>query len=154
MLVDVDHSMKVMRDETFGPVVGVMKVRDAEEAVRLANDSRYGLSALGLRREARRREAVARRLEVGTANVNDVLVQLPGLRRRRWAAGRTQGSASATASTGSRSSVRPESLVISRFGGKREPLYSRTLDERRQKLIKLTRFFTARDWRRRLREAG
>ena len=36
--------MKVMRDETFGPVVGVMKVRDAEEAVRLANDTRYGLS--------------------------------------------------------------------------------------------------------------
>ena len=44
VLVDVDHSMKVMRDETFGPVVGVMKVRDAEEALRLANDTRYGLS--------------------------------------------------------------------------------------------------------------
>jgi acyl-CoA reductase-like NAD-dependent aldehyde dehydrogenase len=49
VLVDVDHSMKVMRDETFGPVVGVMKVRDSEEALRLANDSRYGLvvSVLG-----------------------------------------------------------------------------------------------------------
>ena len=45
MLVDVDHSMTVMRDETFGPVVGVMKVRDAEEALRLANDTRYGLAA-------------------------------------------------------------------------------------------------------------
>ena len=45
VLVDVDHSMKVMRDETFGPVVGVMKVRDSEEALRLANDTRYGLSA-------------------------------------------------------------------------------------------------------------
>ena len=45
VLVDVDHSMKVMRDETFGPVVGVMKVRDSEEAVRLANDTRYGLAA-------------------------------------------------------------------------------------------------------------
>ena len=44
VLVDVDHSMKVMRDETFGPVVGVMKVRDSEEALRLANDTRYGLS--------------------------------------------------------------------------------------------------------------
>ena len=51
VLVDVDHSMKVMRDETFGPVVGVMKVRDSEEALRLANDTRYGLAALGLRRE-------------------------------------------------------------------------------------------------------
>ena len=73
MITDVDHSMKVMRDETFGPVVGIMKVRDADEAVRLANDTRYGLAAsvFGSKREA---EAVARRLEVGTANVNDVLV--------------------------------------------------------------------------------
>ncbi len=49
VLVGVDHSMKVMRDETFGPVVGVMQVADAEEALRLANDSRYGLSGLGVR---------------------------------------------------------------------------------------------------------
>ena len=73
VLVDVDHSMKVMRDETFGPVVGVMKVRDAEEAVRLANDSRYGLagSVFG---ERERAEQVARRIECGAVNVNDVLV--------------------------------------------------------------------------------
>ena len=73
MLVDVDHSMKVMRDETFGPVVGVMKVRDAEEALRLANDSRYGLSGsvFGERGNA---EQVARRVECGAVNVNDVLV--------------------------------------------------------------------------------
>src|SRR4029079_6154969 len=72
ILTDVDHSMKVMRDESFGPVVGVMKVRDADDDVRLANDSRYGLSAsvFGSTREA---ESVARQLEVGTANVNDVL---------------------------------------------------------------------------------
>src|SRR3954451_17119296 len=58
VLADVDHSMTVMRDESFGPVVGVMKVRDADEAVRLANDSRYGLSAsvFGSKRQA---EAVA-----------------------------------------------------------------------------------------------
>ena len=45
VLVDVDHTMKVMRDETFGPVVGVMKVRDSEEALRLANDSATGSPA-------------------------------------------------------------------------------------------------------------
>src|SRR5262249_607632 len=73
IITDVDHSMKVMRDETFGPVVGVMKVRDADEALRLANDTRYGLSGyvFGKTSEA---EAVARRLEVGAACVNDVLV--------------------------------------------------------------------------------
>ena len=73
VLVDVDHSMKVMRDETFGPVVGVMKVRDAEEALRLANDTRYGLSG-SVFGEKERAERVARRVECGAVNVNDVLV--------------------------------------------------------------------------------
>ncbi|MEP7291125.1 MAG: aldehyde dehydrogenase family protein, partial [Chloroflexota bacterium] len=45
ILVDVDHSMKLMQEETFGPLVPIMRVRDAEEALRLANDSDYGLSA-------------------------------------------------------------------------------------------------------------
>ncbi|HYG95843.1 MAG TPA: aldehyde dehydrogenase family protein, partial [Solirubrobacterales bacterium] len=72
VLVDVDHSMRVMRDETFGPVVGVMKVRDSEEAVRLANDTRYGLSG-AVFGEKRRAESVARRVECGAINVNDVL---------------------------------------------------------------------------------
>src|SRR5690606_3404015 len=45
VLADVDHSMAVMREETFGPVLPVMKVRDAEEALRLANDSPFALGA-------------------------------------------------------------------------------------------------------------
>ena len=45
VLVDVDHSMKIMPEETFGPTLPIMKVADAEEGVRLANDSRYGLQA-------------------------------------------------------------------------------------------------------------
>ena len=45
VLVDVDHSMKVMRDETFGPVVGIMPVRDDEAAIALMNDCRYGLGS-------------------------------------------------------------------------------------------------------------
>jgi acyl-CoA reductase-like NAD-dependent aldehyde dehydrogenase len=148
VIANVDHSMKVMRDETFGPVVGVMKVGDADEAVRLANDTRYGLNAsvFGSRRQA---EAVARRLEVGTANVNDVLsgflasdVPMGG-----W---KDSGIGFRHGEYGIKKFVRPESLVISRFGSKREPLYFPYTDERRQKLLKLTRFFTARDWRRRL----
>ena len=48
MLVDVDHTMKAMTEETFGPTLPIMKVRDAEEAIRLANDSPYGLSGVGV----------------------------------------------------------------------------------------------------------
>src|SRR5215218_4747132 len=148
VITDVDHSMKVMREESFGPVVGVMKVRDTEEAVRLANDTRYGLSAavFGKTREA---EAVARRLEVGTCNVNDVLVGFlaSDVPMGGW---KDSGIGWRHGEYGIKKFVRPESLVITRFGSKREPLYFPYTDERRRKLRRLTRFFNARDWRRRL----
>ena len=48
VLVDVDHTMECMREETFGPTLPIMKVADAEEAIRLANDSPYGLGGLGV----------------------------------------------------------------------------------------------------------
>jgi acyl-CoA reductase-like NAD-dependent aldehyde dehydrogenase len=74
VLVDVDHSMKCMTEETFGPTLPIMKVADADEAVRLANDSIYGLGASVFSRDAERGEAVARRLEAGAANVNDAMI--------------------------------------------------------------------------------
>jgi acyl-CoA reductase-like NAD-dependent aldehyde dehydrogenase len=66
--------MKIMTEETFGPTLPIMKVRDAEEAVRLANDSPYGLGASVFTRDTERGEAIARRLEVGAANVNDAMI--------------------------------------------------------------------------------
>jgi acyl-CoA reductase-like NAD-dependent aldehyde dehydrogenase len=45
VLVDVDHSMEIMREESFGPVIGIQRVRDDEEALRLMNDTHYGLTA-------------------------------------------------------------------------------------------------------------
>jgi acyl-CoA reductase-like NAD-dependent aldehyde dehydrogenase len=74
VLVDVDHSMKCMTEETFGPTLPIMKVRDADEAVRLANDSPYGLGASVFSRNTERGEAIARRLQAGAANVNDALI--------------------------------------------------------------------------------
>src|SRR5829696_2905735 len=152
VLTDVDHSMKVMRDETFGPVVGIMKVRDADEAVRLANDTRYGLAAslLGSKRAA---EAVARRLEVGTANINDVLVGFlaSDVPMGGW---KDSGIGFRHGEYGLKKFVRPESIVISRFGGKREPLYFPYTEKRRQQLRKISDFFAARDWRRRLGKNG
>jgi acyl-CoA reductase-like NAD-dependent aldehyde dehydrogenase len=74
VLVDVDHSMKCMTEETFGPTLPIMKVADADEAVRLANDSIYGLASSVFSRDAERGEAVARRLEVGATTVNDAML--------------------------------------------------------------------------------
>jgi acyl-CoA reductase-like NAD-dependent aldehyde dehydrogenase len=74
VLVDVDHTMKCMTEETFGPTLPIMKVRDADEAVRLANDSIYGLGASVFSRDTAKGEAIARRLESGAANVNDAMI--------------------------------------------------------------------------------
>jgi acyl-CoA reductase-like NAD-dependent aldehyde dehydrogenase len=150
ILVDVDHSMKVMRDETFGPVIPVMKVADEDEAVRLANDSRYGLSAsvFGERDHA---ESVARRLETGAANVNDVLVNylaydvpMGGWKDSgigtRWGAG------------GIRKFCRTESLVITRFArGKTEPMWFPYSRAKARILGALGRFVGARGLGNRLR---
>ncbi len=70
ILVDVDHSMKLMTEETFGPLIPIMRVRDANEAIRLANDSDYGLSASIYTRDLRRGEQLARRIESGDVAIN------------------------------------------------------------------------------------
>jgi len=74
VLVDVDHSMKCMTEETFGPTLPIMRVSNADEAVRLANDSPYGLSASIFTRDTDRGSEIARRLDVGAVNVNDALI--------------------------------------------------------------------------------
>lgn len=71
ILVDVDHSMKLMREETFGPLMPIMKVKDEAEAIRLANDSNFGLSASVWSADRIRAERVAQQLEVGSVNIND-----------------------------------------------------------------------------------
>ena len=71
VLTGVDHSMLCMTEETFGPTLPVMRVADADEAVALANDGRYGLQASVWTRDTERGEAIARRVEAGVACVND-----------------------------------------------------------------------------------
>ena len=74
VLADVDHTMLVMQEETFGPVIPVMAVPDAEEALRLANDSPYGLNASVWTRDIERGIALAQRFESGNACVNECLL--------------------------------------------------------------------------------
>ncbi len=71
VLADVDHTMECMREETFGPTLPIMKVADAEEAIRLANDSPYGLQASVFTKDIAKGERVARSLEAGAVVVND-----------------------------------------------------------------------------------
>ncbi|MBN2223596.1 MAG: aldehyde dehydrogenase family protein [Deltaproteobacteria bacterium] len=96
ILANVDHSMVVMREETFGPVLGVMKVDDMEQAVALANDSNLGLTASVWSRNRRYAESLARRIQSGVVMINDHLMS-NGLAETPWGGfkesgiGRTHG---------------------------------------------------------------
>jgi succinate-semialdehyde dehydrogenase/glutarate-semialdehyde dehydrogenase len=73
VLVNVNHEMDVMRDETFGPVLPIMTFKTDEEAIRLANDSPYGLTASVWTSNIARGRRVAERIDAGTVMVNEVL---------------------------------------------------------------------------------
>ena len=77
VIVNVDHSMLLMQEESFGPILPVMKVRDEAEAVRLANDSQYGLSASVWSQNLARAARVAEQLAVGSVNINDAISHYP-----------------------------------------------------------------------------
>jgi succinate-semialdehyde dehydrogenase/glutarate-semialdehyde dehydrogenase len=73
VLSDCTHAMAVMREETFGPVVPIMRVRSDDEAIRLANDSHLGLNAYVFTRSRDRARVFTDRIEAGSVVVNDVL---------------------------------------------------------------------------------
>ena len=98
VLTNVNHEMDVMREETFGPVLPLMTFRTEDEAVRLANDSVYGLTASVWTNDLARGKRIAERIEAGTVTVNDVLYT-HGIAQTPWGGvkqsgfGRTHGRA-------------------------------------------------------------
>jgi len=98
VLVDVTHDMLVMREETFGPIMPIMRATDEAEAIRLANDSPFGLSASVWTRDLARAGRVARQLETGSVIINDSIAhfgvpQVPFGGVRQSGFGRTHGKA-------------------------------------------------------------
>jgi acyl-CoA reductase-like NAD-dependent aldehyde dehydrogenase len=120
VLVDVDHSMKCMTEETFGPTIPIMKIANPDEGVRLANDSAYGLQASVWTRDVERGEALARRLEAGVVCVNDAQVNYSALNLPMggWKA---SGLGTRHGASGIRKYTRVQSLLITRRALKREP---------------------------------
>jgi acyl-CoA reductase-like NAD-dependent aldehyde dehydrogenase len=119
LIVDVDHTMECMTEETFGPTLPVMKVADVDEAVRLANDSPYGLQASVFAGSTERGEQVARRIEAGAVCVNDaginyVALELP---MGGW---KTSGVGSRHGVDGIRKYTKPQSLLVTRWGPNRD----------------------------------
>src|SRR5215218_7547449 len=119
VLVDVDHSMACMTEETFGPTLPIMRVEDAEQAVKLANDSPYGLAASVWTRDAARGEALARRIEAGAVCVNDAQLHYLALELPMggWKA---SGLGSRHGAGGIRKYTRQQSLLVTRMAPKRD----------------------------------
>ena len=119
VLVDVDHTMKCMTDETFGPTLPVMKVADTEEALRHANDTVYGLSASVWTRDAARGEDVARRVEAGAVCVNDAQINYVALELPMggWKA---SGLGSRHGAGGIRKYCDQQAILITRFAPKKD----------------------------------
>jgi acyl-CoA reductase-like NAD-dependent aldehyde dehydrogenase len=119
VLTGVDHSMECMTEETFGPTLPIMKVADADEAVRLANDSPYGLGASVWTRDVTRGEAIARRVESGSVCVNDAQINYLALELPMggWKA---SGLGMRHGAPGIRKYTRSQALLVTRFAPRRE----------------------------------
>ena len=109
ILVDVDHSMRVMREESFGPVVGIMPVRDDAEAIALMNDSPYGLTAAIYTADAEAAEDIGARLETGTVFMNRCDYLDPAL---CWTGCKDTGRGAALSALGFMSVTRPKSYHL------------------------------------------
>jgi acyl-CoA reductase-like NAD-dependent aldehyde dehydrogenase len=130
--------MKAMTEETFGPTLPIMKVADAEEAIRLANDSPYGLGASVFSKDAARGEAVARRLEAGAVCVNDALVNYSALELPMGGT-KASGMGSRHGAGGIRKYTQQQALLISRLHPRRDVHmypYSAKMTRRLSRLVR------------------
>ena len=112
ILTGVDHSMRVMTEESFGPVVGIMPVRDDEEAIALMNDSRYGLTASIWTGDIDRAAEIGARIETGTVFMNRADYLDPAL---CWTGCKDTGRGAALSALGFLSVTRPKSYHLRRL---------------------------------------
>lgn len=132
VLVDVVPTMTIMNQETFGPVIPIMKVKDANEALRLANDSHYGLGASVFTGDKKLRESLADRIQSGSVCINDTLVNfiipdapMGGIKESGF--GLRHGA------EGIRKYCRQKTIVSDRFGLREEfPWYPASAKKERQ----------------------
>ena len=134
VLTNVDHQMLVMREESFGPLLPIMRVRDEAEALRLANDSGYGLNANVWTRDKRKGVELARAIDSGCAVVNDCMVTY-GIPESPFGGVKSSGIGRVNGELGLRGYCHVQSIVVDRFGGKSELLWF-PYDARKTRLLR------------------
>jgi acyl-CoA reductase-like NAD-dependent aldehyde dehydrogenase len=122
VLTGVTHEMLIMREETFGPVLPIVRVKDEDEAIRLANDSTYGLAANVWTKDDAKAMALARRIESGSICINDCAVTYGALEapfggRKQSGVGQVNGE------TGLRGYCYATPVIFDRFGPKEEQVW-------------------------------
>ncbi|MBW2232209.1 MAG: aldehyde dehydrogenase family protein [Deltaproteobacteria bacterium] len=139
VLTDVDHGMKIMRDETFGPILPIMRVSDEEAAIAHANDSRYGLGGNVWTRDTSKGVRIAQRMQSGSVCVNDMTMTY-GIQEAPFGGLKQSGIGQVNGETGLRGYCHAEPIIVDRRGGKmsadRYP-YSAKTDAGMQKFMKL-----------------
>jgi len=143
VLIDVDHTMTAMTEETFGPTLPIMKVASAEEAVRLANESPYGLSGSVFSKDVAKGEAVARQVLSGAVCVNDALMNYGALELPMGGA-KSSGLGTRHGAGGIRKYCQQQAILVSRIHPKRDIHHFPYSEKTTQRLLKLFRFLWGR----------
>src|SRR3954465_9660580 len=133
VVVDVDHSMKLMQHETFGPGLPVMKVRGEHEALRLANDSRYGLNSSVWTKDIAKGERIASQLQAGSTCVNDAVANYAA-QELPFGGVKESGIGVRHSAAGIRKYCHSHAILVTRFAMKRE-LYWFPFTKRNAKLL-------------------
>ena len=139
VLTDVTHEMRVMREETFGPVLPIVRVASEDEAIRLANDSDYGLSANVWTGNPRHGVELAQRIRSGSVCVNDMAMTYGAL-EAPFGGRKASGVGQVNGESGLRGYCFAQPILVDRFGGRQTAKnypYSFAKDAGMQRLMRL-----------------
>ena len=122
VMTDVDNNMVIMTEETFGPILCIQKVRDEAEAIRLANDSDYGLNGNVWTRDKTRGLSLALQIDTGACSVNDMAVSY-GIPAAPFGGRKSSGVGQVNGKKGLRGYCHEMPVVVEKFGGKMPNAY-------------------------------